>query len=286
MGATATVCQAGEQVPVSIHAPVWVRRQKDDIVLYRIGFNSRTRVGATPVPVILLISGLVSIHAPVWVRQANQNLQPINNMFQFTHPCGCDLATPSYVGSFSVFQFTHPCGCDGRSELSPGGTWSFNSRTRVGATSDEHKASNGEAVSIHAPVWVRQQLRGAFTMEEVFQFTHPGVCDDRAQGGGYGARSFNSRTRVGATSGGWLRGTFMVVSIHAPVWVRRQREHDAGPGGGFNSRTRVGATQRASGRQQPERFQFTHPCGCDFLEHIDIPDKNGFNSRTRVGATA
>ena len=47
---------------------MWVRRQKDDIVLYRIGFNSRTRVGATPVPVILLISGLVSIHAPVWVR--------------------------------------------------------------------------------------------------------------------------------------------------------------------------------------------------------------------------
>ena len=132
----ATFCQAYglPLYEVSIHAPVWVRRQKDDIVLYRIGFNSRTRVGATPVPVILLISGLVSIHAPVWVRQANQNLQPINNMFQFTHPCGCDLATPSYVGSFSVFQFTHPCGCDGRSELSPGGTWSFNSRTRVGAT--------------------------------------------------------------------------------------------------------------------------------------------------------
>ena len=134
VGATLLCGEDESLAPVSIHAPVWVRRQKDDIVLYRIGFNSRTRVGATPVPVILLISGLVSIHAPVWVRQANQNLQPINNMFQFTHPCGCDLATPSYVGSFSVFQFTHPCGCDGRSELSPGGTWSFNSRTRVGAT--------------------------------------------------------------------------------------------------------------------------------------------------------
>ena len=161
-------------------------------------FNSRTRVGATPVPVILLISGLVSIHAPVWVRQANQNLQPINNMFQFTHPCGCDLATPSYVGSFSVFQFTHPCGCDGRSELSPGGTWSFNSRTRVGATVSFNMFGSYDMVSIHAPVWVRHESPQNPNHNNRFQFTHPCGCD----WGRYG----------------WTLPT--LVSIHAPVWVR------------------------------------------------------------------
>ena len=132
----ATFCQAYglPLYEVSIHAPVWVRLQRYAKPGSKCQFQFTHPCGCDARKMTLSCIGLVSIHAPVWVRQANQNLQPINNMFQFTHPCGCDLATPSYVGSFSVFQFTHPCGCDGRSELSPGGTWSFNSRTRVGAT--------------------------------------------------------------------------------------------------------------------------------------------------------
>ena len=155
MGATATVCQAGEQVPVSIHAPVWVRRQKDDIVLYRIGFNSRTRVGATPVPVILLISGLVSIHAPVWVRRICFRGCPLVLGFQFTHPCGCDFI---------------PYG-PGKS------TGGFNSRTRVGATGGDCPGDVGADVSIHAPVWVRLSPCYGISPIYGFQFTHPCGCD-------------------------------------------------------------------------------------------------------------
>ena len=55
-----------------------------------------------------------------------------------------------------MFQFTHPCGCDGKPYHPVPGIRGFNSRTRVGATNDPGKAERLKKVSIHAPVWVRQ----------------------------------------------------------------------------------------------------------------------------------
>ena len=164
-------------------------------------------------------------------------------------------------------------------------TNSFNSRTRVGATSHHRPAGLPHEVSIHAPVWVRQEGLSSMSSYEGFQFTHPCGCDSVGpvrQGRGMG---FNSRTRVGATPADELATSIYTVSIHAPVWVRPYM-------------TELSFWCR--------RFQFTHPCGCDCgLVTVESVDKVSihapvwvrrkpffgttvrisFNSRTRVGAT-
>ena len=75
-------------------------------------FNSRTREGATKKQLGGRIGLLVSIHAPVWVR----------------------LYDVYIVIGLLEFQFTPPCGCDGKCPASSYYLFSFNSRTRVGAT--------------------------------------------------------------------------------------------------------------------------------------------------------
>ena len=55
------------------------------------GFNSRTRVGATPSITIPIGIVGVSIHAPVWVRRVGNRTARLIASFQFTHPCGCDI---------------------------------------------------------------------------------------------------------------------------------------------------------------------------------------------------
>ena len=86
-----------------------------------------------------MVSEDVSIHAPVWVRHISIGALPEHKMFQFTHPCGCDLfrGQPRAVSD------------------------SFNSRTRVGATLLTDKLPHLLAVSIHAPVWVRRGVSSA-----------------------------------------------------------------------------------------------------------------------------
>ena len=141
---------------VSIHAPVWVRlfllvnlrflnvfqfthpcgcdRPSITIPIGIVGFNSRTRVGATTPLYVSNNKTIVSIHAPVWVRLFVPIMDIPCTMFQFTHPCGCDalLLIRRYLAPVSIhapvwvrhpfninpyrnsrFQFTHPCGCDG-----------------------------------------------------------------------------------------------------------------------------------------------------------------------------
>ena len=166
------------KLQVSIHAPVWVRPVPctpenivsgfqfthpcgcDMISLYQIleccRFNSRTRVGATNAQAPESWDYDVSIHAPVWVRRRSYSALTGSILFQFTHPCGCDLPlgihspcrkgfnSRTRVGATKIknqktnnrkFQFTHPCGCDGLREKYEGKNTGFNSRTRVGATS-------------------------------------------------------------------------------------------------------------------------------------------------------
>ena len=119
-------------------------------------------------------------------------------------------------------------------------------------------------VSIHAPVWVRQLLVRYLTINEGFQFTHPCGCDCMATVGQLAGPCFNSRTRVGATSLNPPQLPYLLVSIHAPVWVRRLHIPPL---------------------SIPPEFQFTHPCGCDKLSRPYILRTCSFNSRTRVGAT-
>ncbi len=212
-----------------------------------------------------MASKWVSIHAPVWVRRVVPRLEQIAYRFQFTHPCGCDpskapkscwslvsIHAPVWVRLFYswevslplMFQFTHPCGCDrpASSVRFPGA--GFNSRTRVGATHARRLYDIRPGVSIHAPVWVRQQFADSDCEEALFQFTHPCGCDLQSDTVPEENVSFNSRTRVGATfftrPGEWEE----LVSIHAPVWVRPV------PASCLSSCT---------------LFQFTHPCGCDGL---------------------
>ena len=59
----------------------------------------------------------------------------------------------------------------------------------------------------------------------MFQFTHPCGCDPQLQPGRPRRHGFNSRTRVGATPSGTLELYGFIVSIHAPVWVRRPDEY-------------------------------------------------------------
>ena len=206
-------------------------------------FNSRTREGATKKQLGGRIGLLVSIHAPVWVR----------------------LYDVYIVIGLLEFQFTHPCGCDGKCPASSYYLFSFNSRTRVGATHAIPFPWVGLCVSIHAPVWVRLHgCSGTTRRPHVsihapvwvrptgstgsncstwFQFTHPCGCD-------------LVRHPI---------ATMQRVSIHAPVWVRHPI---AAPIGFF------------------VKFQFTHPCGCDFVFFWILLVSFGFNSRTRVGATA
>ena len=204
VGATRARYHVDSDYRVSIHAPVWVRRQTFSSGLLPTGFNSRTRVGAT--------FPAVRRYGSWW-------------KFQFTHPCGCDKCHPGKwqgINSFNSrtrvgathgrsrreprhcvsihapvwvrldvlltatecvkFQFTHPCGCDILHKPLKWKSKCFNSRTRVGATEKLHQAQEEYKVSIHAPVWVRLDPK-----------------DIQNQDGH--------------------------VSIHAPVWVRRPDEY-------------------------------------------------------------
>ena len=200
MGATVRPAGFPYVAEVSIHAPVWVRpgvaqqgAQPDGFQFthpcgcdWKIPaahrkihcFNSRTRVGATSPRSSVNYFFVVSIHAPVWVRHA---------LIVSIH-------------AFEAFQFTHPCGCDFHGLHSDAQGRGFNSRTRVGATRDCHNCAYKNIVSIHAPVWVRHQTYSPLSIDERFQFTHPCGCDASDWTVGTCGASFNSRTRVGATS--------------------------------------------------------------------------------------
>ena len=78
-------------------------------------------------------------------------------------------------------------------------------------------------------------------------------------------KNFNSRTREGATKKQLGGRIGLLVSIHAPVWVRL-----------YDVYIVIGLLE----------FQFTHPCGCDPLYVSNNKTIESFNSRTRVGATA
>ena len=193
------------------------------------------------------------------------------------------IAAP--IGFFVKFQFTHPCGCDPPDSPETYGLHCFNSRTRVGATQ----------------TFLRPRKSPGF------QFTHPCGCDALPFPPDDIFRGFNSRTRVGATDIFRGTGDGTRVSIHAPVWVRRQPEtinqtterfqftHPCGCDHNMlcyrysftvSIHAPVWVRPRGCPPHKPKRlFQFTHPCGCDLLHPPLLFNPRSFNSRTRVGAT-
>ena len=251
---------------VSIHAPVWVRRA--EIRFFRVRLP-------------------VSIHAPVWVRRAEIIITDRGERFQFTHPCGCDRRYPAGGHPARGFNSRTRVGATFIPSHPTRPPICFNSRTRVGATltpgdnipyhivsihapvwvrlMDGSMNLGCIVVSIHAPVWVRQGLIGALPCPVRFQFTHPCGCDAETIHKFMCGKSFNSRTRVGATKTDPLCALELKVSIHAPVWVR---------------------PLWLQAKNTKSRFQFTHPCGCDCCRCFFSAGKIGFNSRTRVGATS
>ena len=164
----------------------------------------------------------------------------------------------------------------------------------------------------------------------MFQSTHPFGCDVLFGRVTADTRSFNPRTRLGATHRHVIiiRRLFgfnprtrlgatcvpsslvfaVLVSIHAPVWVRRAFLFVGLPFFSFNPCTRLGATLNCvdvedgttvfqsthpfgcdflplSTALLPLRFQSTHPFGCDLLENVNHNVPMSFNPRTRLGAT-
>ena len=177
VGATVSDYALIHYIPVSIHAPVWVRHLKPSspgrVNGFQFthpcgcdnhqrgqprttkGFNSRTRVGATD---------SVGIGGN-WMPSFNSRTR-----VGATGPLGTDDADPAVSIHAPVwvrpaplarmtqtppFQFTHPCGCDRFLKNCGIRITGFNSRTRVGATFFIHRYYLTPAVSIHAPVWVR-----------------------------------------------------------------------------------------------------------------------------------
>ena len=164
-------------------------------------FNSRTREGATKKQLGGRIGLLVSIHAPVWVR----------------------LYDVYIVIGLLEFQFTHPCGCDGKCPASSYYLFSFNSRTRVGATQQAFNLESVDAVSIHAPVWVRLHGCSGTTRRPHVSIHAPVWVRPTGSTGSNCSTWFQFTHPCGCDWDDWEILTLLDVSIHAPVWVRRFR---------------------------------------------------------------
>ena len=242
VGATSHHRPAGLPHEVSIHAPVWVRQEGlssmssyegfqfthpcgcDSVGPVRqgrgMGFNSRTRVGATPADELATSIYTVSIHAPVWVRPYMTELSFWFRRFQFTHPCGCDcgLVTVESVDKVSIHA----------------PVWVRPSGMRLGYVK--------RWVSIHAPVWVRLKSGFGTYFFLRFQFTHPCGCDMNKVYRMKRTQMFQFTHPCGCDCGLVTVESVDKVSIHAPVWVRRKPFFGTTVRISFNSRTRVGAT--------------------------------------------
>ena len=168
--------KANDQLPVSIHAPVWGAtrmalpssvnerfnprtRVGCDQATQRLGkrgrsFNPRTRVGCDAIDSRWCGLHCVSIHAPVWGATKNRQLNRFASVVSIHAPVWG--ATKGWVRRIAgnLFQSTHPCG------VRPANMWSymvafwFQSTHPCGVRQSSFSADNRPYnVSIHAPVW-------------------------------------------------------------------------------------------------------------------------------------
>ena len=168
----------------------------------------------------------------------------------------------------------------------PAQATAFQSTTRLGATWFESNVWAPLSVSIHAPVWVRHCTYWDKTRGYGFQSTHPFGCDLRCMAKLFGLLGFNPRTRLGATPAFFRCRSLGVVSIHAPVWVRRQATIRHGPRWpSFNPRTRLGATHTRHAYLAVRLVSIHAPVWVRRNRFTKHSAKSSFNPRTRLGAT-
>ena len=143
---------------------------------------------------------LVSIHAPVWVRPICRLFAQPTVKFQFTHPCGCDRAGCKRWNPPGGFNSRTRVGATCRFGVNDSVVGSFNSRTRVGATRAAAQAFP-PCSCFNSRTRVGATGRGIMWIPITgFQFTHPCGCDGASPVGAGVSGSFNTRTRVGAST--------------------------------------------------------------------------------------
>ena len=147
-------------------------------------FNPRTRKGATCVSTPNKVKSRVSIHAPAKVRRKWDYILTLIGSVSIHAPAKVRRIISIFENSKKKFQSTHPQRCDGYEKDEVTGYWSFNPRTRKGAT----KACD------------------AYKIKSEFQSTHPQRCDLDGVTQNTPLASFNPRTRKGATSAATPRG--------------------------------------------------------------------------------
>ena len=148
------------------------------------------------------------------------------SVFQSTHPCGVRLANliMHQVGDVSIHAPVW--GATQRPTPSPPNSWVSIHAPVWGATGSWGRNYTKDDVSIHAPVWGATPLAPLPNTIQMFQSTHPCGVRHSCQMYFLTTRCFNPRTRVGCDGSAFCSfGTFLNVSIHAPVWgaTKRQR---------------------------------------------------------------
>ena len=168
------------------------------------------------------------------------------------------------TGGSARFQSTHPYGCD----VMGSQPWRY------------------RHVSIHAPIRVRPVKPLACTLTHSFNpRTHTGAtrrekCSCRGQSG------FNPRTHTGATSPVIAALSLQMVSIHAPIRVRRLSLDLQGHSlSCFNPRTHTGATGVYMAELMPLEVSIHAPIRVRRVHRYSPAEVVGFNPRTHTGAT-
>ena len=269
-------------------------------------FNSHTREGVTLSTIISSpASSNFNSHTREGVTQSVKH-RLSSDIFQLTHPWGCDTVPSSLNERLPKFQLTHPWGCD---LLVPLLNWLVD-------------------ISTHTPVRVWQSPLCNCFCRSIFQLTHPWGCDGlMVTTEPFVVISTHTPVRVWLNRG--LRVIMWAISTHTPVrvwrrivdiieplristhtpvrvWPRRGYLHQQ-QSSYFNSHTREGVTIVCLWKTLGSKFQLTHPWGCDALSfgkvelfldisthtpvrvwHHQTNTPNGhpdFNSHTREGVT-
>ena len=185
-----------------------------------------------------------------------------------------------------TFQSTHPFGCDvcegnGGMEL-----MGFNPRTRLGATICSLLTHARYLFQSTHPFGCDLASSFVSSTSWRFQSTHPFGCDIRLNKIALYFFCFNPRTRLGATSQAAAVCFCDFVSIHAPVWVRPSAIISLPIAFSVSIHAPVWVRLSRSSILWPEdKFQSTHPFGCDSYFFCFSSIVSSFNPRTRLGAT-
>ena len=142
-----------------------------------VGFNPRSRVGATERGRRGRNGRCVSIHAPAWERLLPPEIWLPLSPFQSTLPRGSDADATTYPREIYCFNPRSRVGATCRTRWKTSCPDCFNPRSRVGATAVNQFVDYLVIVSIHAPAWERRGSYSIVRGAEMFQSTLPRGSD-------------------------------------------------------------------------------------------------------------